>query len=327
MVRWPAPVPESLLARARTPAPHAPRCTGIDLLVGPRRYRWHSCGRHFRRSRTTLIGPMQCDPRQWPNYGRTPSATFVPGRRHRKICDSSPVRTHAQSRAELESPRARVPFIAGCEISLATALRRRAQFYRVVRYPAAYGPQVFERTRKQPVLGTREHESLRGTQTDTPPSEGTLYSNVWDETVNMIHRNKILTLQSHPPPHEFRHPRRSNQDVTHGSAGYPCCKRLPCNVHRRQTPNHSAGQPGNRQHEPPDHRHHRSPLQSDQRQASMRQDRHNHQPDADVATYQADRSTNSVMTIRSTYLHPQHGCIHSRSDAKLHAIHQTDTGD
>ena len=65
--------------------------------------------------------------------------TFVAGRRCREICDSPLVRTHAQSRVELESPRARVPYIAGCEISPATVLRADALRSNRTRSRAAYG--------------------------------------------------------------------------------------------------------------------------------------------------------------------------------------------
>ena len=49
--------------------------------------------------------------------------TYVAETRCRKPCDSSRLRTHAQSRAELESSRARVPNTAGGEISSTTLLR------------------------------------------------------------------------------------------------------------------------------------------------------------------------------------------------------------
>ena len=52
-----------------------------------------------------------------PRHGHPQTMTFGAGRRCRKICDSSLMRTHAQSRAEIESPRARVPYMPGCEFS------------------------------------------------------------------------------------------------------------------------------------------------------------------------------------------------------------------
>ena len=53
--------------------------------------------------------------------------------------DSSWARTHAQSRAPLESSRARVPCIAGYETSSATMLRTAALQSNWTRLLAAYG--------------------------------------------------------------------------------------------------------------------------------------------------------------------------------------------
>ena len=64
---------------------------------------------------------------------------FGAGRRPRESSDSSNVRIHAQSRAELESSRARVPYIAGCEFSPATVLRTGAQPKYPTRCRPAYG--------------------------------------------------------------------------------------------------------------------------------------------------------------------------------------------
>ena len=61
-------------------------------------------------------------------------------RRRREFCNSSRVRTCPQSRPEIESSRARVPYIAGCEISPATVLRGDAQARYSRRFRPAYGP-------------------------------------------------------------------------------------------------------------------------------------------------------------------------------------------
>ena len=53
--------------------------------------------------------------------------------------DSSDVRTHAQSRAQLESPRARGPYTARCEFSPATVLRVTALQSNSTRCLVAYG--------------------------------------------------------------------------------------------------------------------------------------------------------------------------------------------
>ena len=64
--------------------------------------------------------------------------TFVAGRRRGDFGDSSPVRTHAQSRAEIESTRVRGPHTAGCEFSPATVLRPAALQFERKRFHAAY---------------------------------------------------------------------------------------------------------------------------------------------------------------------------------------------
>ena len=67
-------------------------------------------------------------------------ATFVAGRRRGEFCASSHMRKHAQSRAEIESSRARVPYTAGCEFSAATGVRAPAQPEYSKRFRGAYGP-------------------------------------------------------------------------------------------------------------------------------------------------------------------------------------------
>lgn len=66
---------------------------------------------------------------------------FPPGRCSGDFADSSLVRTDAQSRAEIESSRARDPYMARCEFSLATALRERAHTEYCMRFLGAYGSQ------------------------------------------------------------------------------------------------------------------------------------------------------------------------------------------
>ena len=66
---------------------------------------------------------------------------FVAERSCREICDSSPVRTHAQSRAEIESSHPRVPYITGCEFSPSTVLRAPALQLERSRYLLAYAPR------------------------------------------------------------------------------------------------------------------------------------------------------------------------------------------
>ena len=66
-------------------------------------------------------------------------SSFVAGRRFGDFRHSSPVRTHAQSCPQIESPRARVPYIAGCENSPSTVPRPAALQSQGTRSLVAYG--------------------------------------------------------------------------------------------------------------------------------------------------------------------------------------------
>ena len=66
-------------------------------------------------------------------------ATFIAERTSGDLSNQTHVRTHALSRAEIESPRARVPYIAGWEFCPATAMRGCAPRFKRQRYPVAYG--------------------------------------------------------------------------------------------------------------------------------------------------------------------------------------------
>ena len=71
---------------------------------------------------------------------RTPvSGTFVVTTRRREVRDSSLMRTHARPRAELESPRARAPYTARCELPPGTRLLTGAHVKYWNRSPSAYG--------------------------------------------------------------------------------------------------------------------------------------------------------------------------------------------
>ena len=65
--------------------------------------------------------------------------TFVAEPRRRDFSDSPLVRLHAQSRTEIESPRARGPYTAGCEFSPATVLRAATLQLKPKRCLSAYG--------------------------------------------------------------------------------------------------------------------------------------------------------------------------------------------
>ena len=69
---------------------------------------------------------------------RTCRTMFVVTTKRREFRDSSLMRTPARSRAELESPRARVPYTARCELPPGTRLRTCAHVNYPTRYPPAY---------------------------------------------------------------------------------------------------------------------------------------------------------------------------------------------
>ena len=60
-------------------------------------------------------------------------------RSSRKFCASSRARAPAQTRAEIESPRVRVPYIARCELPATTLLRMAAHIQYRTRYRSAFG--------------------------------------------------------------------------------------------------------------------------------------------------------------------------------------------
>ena len=63
----------------------------------------------------------------------------IAGTERGEFCDLSLVRTRAQSYAGIECPRARVPYLAGCQNSPATVLRASALQSKSARFLAAYG--------------------------------------------------------------------------------------------------------------------------------------------------------------------------------------------
>ena len=203
MVRWPTPVLQSLLVRARPPAPHAERHVDVDRQVAPRRYRRHSCRGHCRSGRPIAIGSMQPDPRLRTKSGRTPSTTFVAERRRGIFCDSWIVRTDAPSCAQLEPPRAPVPNMAGCEISPATMPRRIAHTAYWKRFLGAYGshrprakaPHRSFRTKSSaPLSDRRPHVELPTTAMSVAPTRG---RNLPDSTLVRIEAQSFVQLE--PP--------------------------------------------------------------------------------------------------------------------------------
>lgn len=90
--------------------------------------------------------------------GVGPIVMFVAGTRRPGIFKSSLVRTHAQSRAGIESSRARVPYTAGCEFSLATVMRIVALHSKLTRFLATYVAEALG-TPRLPRQQAREAES------------------------------------------------------------------------------------------------------------------------------------------------------------------------
>ena len=97
---------------------------------------------------TYFVAPVRC----WSERSLDPQALlsgtgaivrFIPERRCREICDSSLVRADAQSCTQLESLRARVPYMARGEFSPATAMRADALQSKFTRSLAAYVPKQF----------------------------------------------------------------------------------------------------------------------------------------------------------------------------------------
>ena len=88
--------------------------------------------------------------------------TNVAGRRRGDICDLSQVRTDAQSRAEIESPRVRAPYTARCLLRATTLLRSAAHNQYPRHYRSAFG-------HRPPRTGTGTGWSRRGTTGPIPP--------------------------------------------------------------------------------------------------------------------------------------------------------------
>ena len=77
------------------------------------------------------------------------------GRRRWDLVDSSLVRTDAQSCAQVESPRARVPYVPRCEFPPATVLRADSQPKYLKRFRAAYGIPPVKSHRHPYLLGVQ----------------------------------------------------------------------------------------------------------------------------------------------------------------------------
>ena len=137
-VWWPPLGREPLPGRARTVATRPQRREGADSPPLPSRFhpRHRRSRSHGHRSPAFNLPPAAFEPRLPP--GGSAFGTFGAGTRRREFCNRSHVRTHAQSCAEFESPRARVLYIAGCELPPATVLRTGARDEYQTRYLTAY---------------------------------------------------------------------------------------------------------------------------------------------------------------------------------------------
>lgn len=91
---------------------------------------------------TTKVVSATCSPlpgQTASRFVRVPQMTWVVTRSRRDRVDRSHARNSAQPRADLESPRARVPYMFGCEFSPATAVRADAHQSKRTRSLVAYG--------------------------------------------------------------------------------------------------------------------------------------------------------------------------------------------
>ena len=119
-----------------------------------RRQRPSSAKRDYRR-RDGLPLHIRDSPRAFRAVSRA-GGLFVAGRRSEDFCDWSHVPTHAQSRAEIESSRARAPYTGGREFSPPTVLRSAAPAKYWDRFLTAYGPR---RLSTQPSRPSVDHEA------------------------------------------------------------------------------------------------------------------------------------------------------------------------
>ena len=127
------------------------------------------------------------------SHGALSWVTLVAERRRREICDSSLVRTHAQPRAELEFPRARVPYMAGCESSPPTVLRTGALTSKWKRDLAAYAS--LRSTTRRLAKPQQRWSIAQTTGADHCHSTGTIHHPVPNFQTQRYHRpNRHATI-------------------------------------------------------------------------------------------------------------------------------------
>ena len=123
-LRWPPPVPEPLPGRLPSFAIRVQRRARCDMRPLRRSLRPDHHGGGLPRHPPSSDFPSARGHSTHASYRPLPEAvTFVAGTRRENLCDWSIMRANEQSCAPLESPRARVPYIAGCEFSPATTTR------------------------------------------------------------------------------------------------------------------------------------------------------------------------------------------------------------
>ena len=114
------------------------------------------------------------------------AGTFVADRRSGDSVDSTLVRSHARTRAELESPRVHAPYTAytaGCEHTVTTLLRTAAHVQYSGRYRSAFGQRpppiwrsdntVRDRSLPHALDGNRKRHSLCSHHSPLQPLRGT----------------------------------------------------------------------------------------------------------------------------------------------------------
>ena len=111
---------------------HRPRRSSASLPFAPRRSLERSPRSTAARDPVCAVGSRALV------SAASPSATFGPGRRRREFGNSSRLPAHAHSRPDLETSRARVPYVAGCEFSPQSLLLTGALTSKSKRYLPAY---------------------------------------------------------------------------------------------------------------------------------------------------------------------------------------------
>ena len=162
-LRWPPPVPEPLPVRLPSFAIRVQRRARCDMRPLRRSLRPDHHGGGLPRHPPSSDFPSARGHSTLASYRPLPEAgTFGAGRRGSDLPDSSLVRIDAQSRAQLESPRARVPYMAGSEFSPATVLRGAAHTSYWKCFLGAYGSH-------RPSAGTPRRTS--STKFPAPPAD------------------------------------------------------------------------------------------------------------------------------------------------------------